>query len=259
MTQDDKQKAMDWWNSFTDLEEHRAVQKKYYPQSNYGNVSESEIQSIWEKEVPQSLGIDTRPNQKVYAPDDWGGKVKSNTHYAWIDGKVTALRPTLEFVFYRGRWRAIETDELGGKFIDIPGAIIHFEILEFDKPQSDNNTMEEVKWQIADYLSEGKERFLAIWPSGIVDNEHGIPICLITPKGSETTKDYENAALIVESVNNYPALKELCGELVTFLDKITTDTNAFLAANGKDLYEKYSPVIIESVQLVEKAKQQLKK
>lgn len=77
----------------------------------------------------------------IIAPTDWGGS-KSNTHYAWIDNKVHAIRPTKEFVFYAGRWRHIQDDGLGGKYVEGPDFVVLFEIKEFDKSDTEQNKKE---------------------------------------------------------------------------------------------------------------------
>lgn len=60
----------------------------------------------------------------------------------------------------------------------------------------EKTTKEVLRVQVADYKNDNGERFLAIWPEGIKDYERGAPICLITPKETETEKDYANAELI---------------------------------------------------------------
>lgn len=72
-------------------------------------------------------------DNKVYAPADWG-KLKSNTHYAEIDGKVIPIRPTKDFILYKGRWRPIGTDGYA-TWVEYPGATVCFEIKQFDKQQ----------------------------------------------------------------------------------------------------------------------------
>lgn len=70
--------------------------------------------------------------EKIIAPADWG-TLKSNKYYALIDNRVCALRVSLEDVYYRGRWHVIQYDDLGDRYIDIPGAIISFTVHPFDK------------------------------------------------------------------------------------------------------------------------------
>lgn len=72
---------------------------------------------------------------KIYAPPEWG-KITSNTHYAFIDGMVYPVRPTLDFVKYKGRWRPIQVDGSGQHFVEWPGGMVSFTIKEFDKHQT---------------------------------------------------------------------------------------------------------------------------
>jgi hypothetical protein len=69
---------------------------------------------------------------KIFAPSDWG-TLKSNTHYGEIDGAVCAIRPTKDFILYKGRWRPIETDTTGCHTVHGPGFSVSFEIKEFSK------------------------------------------------------------------------------------------------------------------------------
>lgn len=73
----------------------------------------------------------------IVSPADWGGSQKSNTHYAWIDESVRPIRPSKDFVLYKGRWRPIKEDEIGSKYVEGPGFIVFFEIREFEKPEGE--------------------------------------------------------------------------------------------------------------------------
>lgn len=59
--------------------------------------------------------------------------IKSNTHYALISGKECPIRENKQAVIYNGRWRVIQIDDAGATYLEAPGEITHFEIMEYNQ------------------------------------------------------------------------------------------------------------------------------
>lgn len=163
----------------------------------------------------------THPTEPIYAPEDWG-TVKSNTHYAWIDNTVYPIRPSKNFVKYKGRWRAIETDESGATYLEYPGVSVFFEILEFDKPLPTTTGNEGAEFTPGpwSWSERGEVSDIPSSKSSIPFSIHKeIPPSAVAPiadivnfppaSESQTATQRANAQLIAASPDLYNALKEL--------------------------------------------------
>lgn len=56
---------------------------------------------------------------------------KSRTLYAEIDNKKHSISYDNSLVYYKYRWRHIQSDGAGGTFIEYPGATVFFEIKQY--------------------------------------------------------------------------------------------------------------------------------
>lgn len=138
------------------------------------------------------------PNKPpITAPADWGG-IKSNTHYAWIDNKVYAIRPTKEFVLYKGRWRHIQDDGIGGKYVEGPGFVVSFEIKEFEKPDTKQNKITPLKLTTNPLEVQGIDEVATIWR----DDKEGSALIASLSGSPGTEEGREFGKRLVLSYNN---------------------------------------------------------
>lgn len=184
----------------------------------------------------------------IIAPADWGGS-KSNTHYAWIDDKVHAIRPTKDFVLYKGRWRPMHHDGMGGAYVDGPDFLVHFEIKEFDKSDTEQNAttsgfFKTLPWRIAsqNYLScfyhiVGKDGDRELKILSLNDGPH--------PIKEHRHRIRDNASAIVSAVNNTygaginpEAITDLLKAAQDFVSKVEEGK-----AKSKESYSKFKAAI----------------